>query len=65
MTARGGLTVYGNFLTAVGDAVGPDLDEGFGMRHGGVFEGRRYGCVGKRYWFVMNTQRSMFEASGM
>ena len=47
VTARGGVAVYGYLLTAVGDAVGPVLDERFGVRHGGVFGGRRYDLGGK------------------
>ena len=61
----GGVAVYGDLLTAVGDAIRPVLDEGFGARHGGIFEGRRYGCAGKRCRFAKDAERLMFEAGGM
>ena len=65
VTTRGGVAVYGYLLTAIRDTVGPVLDEGFGARHGGVFEGRRYGCAGKGYRFVKGAERLLFEAGGM
>ena len=65
VTARGGVAVYGDFLTAVGDAVWPVLDEGFGARHGGKLEGRRCGCAGNDVVFVRDTERLMFEVGGM
>ena len=42
VSTGGRVAVDGYLLTAVGDAVWPVLDERFGARHGGTFEGRRY-----------------------
>ena len=57
VSTGGGVAVYGDLLTAVGDAARQVLDESFGARHGGIFEGRRYGCAGRRYRMVKDTEK--------
>ena len=47
VSASGGVAVYGYLLTAVGNAVGPVLDEGLGAGHGGIVRGQRMWWCGK------------------
>ena len=57
VTTGGGVAVYGDLLTAVGDAVRQVLDDGFDAQHCGIFEGRRCCWAGKRYRVVKDTEK--------